>query len=122
MAASIERHYGSLNLHATSVHPGVILETELPRHQTADSMDADFDLEGLLRLAKTTAQGCATQVWAATTEEFNARGGTYLADLGECGPFPEGASPAAAGYGPHVYDEEAEERLWDLSCEIVEKL
>ena len=50
MASSIERHYGHRNLHATSVHPGVILDTELPRHQTNDSLDKDFNMEAMCEL------------------------------------------------------------------------
>ncbi|PIA92796.1 Short-chain dehydrogenase TIC 32, chloroplastic [Cercospora beticola] len=117
MASSIERHYGHKNLHATSVHPGVILDTELPRHQTNDSLDSDFNMEELLPLMKSIPQGAATQVWAVTARYLNDKGGSYVADCGECGPFQEGASVAAAGYGSHAYDDDAEEKLWRLSCE-----
>ncbi|KAM3420162.1 hypothetical protein BST61_g3460 [Cercospora zeina] len=117
MASSIERHFGHRRLHAYSVHPGVILDTDLPRYQTNDSLDSDFNMEELLPLMKSIPQGAATQVWAATARHLNDRGGSYLADCGECGPFEEGASVAAAGYGPHAYDDHAEETLWRLSCE-----
>ncbi|KAF2217586.1 hypothetical protein CERZMDRAFT_104245 [Cercospora zeae-maydis SCOH1-5] len=119
MASSIERHFGHRKLHALSVHPGVILDTDLPRHQTNDSLDSDFNMEELLPLMKSIPQGAATQVWAATARHFNDRGGSYVADCGECGTFEEGASVAAAGYGPHAYDEQAEEKLWRLSCEAL---
>ncbi|KAI5366335.1 Putative short-chain dehydrogenase/reductase SDR, NAD(P)-binding domain superfamily [Septoria linicola] len=119
MASSIERHYGHQNLHASSVHPGVILDTDLPRYQTNDSLDGDFNLEEMRPLMKSVAQGAATQVWAATAKYLNDKGGCYLADCGECAPFREGDSVAAAGYGPHAYDEQAEERLWQISYEAV---
>ena len=119
MASSIERKYGHLHLHASSVHPGVILDTDLPRHQTNESLDSDFNMAELLPLMKSIPQGAATQVWAATSKYLNDKGGRYLADCGECGPFKEGDSFAAAGYAEHAYDEEAEERLWKWSCEHV---
>ena len=119
MASSIERHYGHLGLRALSVHPGVILETDLPRHQTMETVDQDFDMATLIPIAKNIPQGAASQVWAATAKHFNDGAGYYVADCGVGIPWKEGDSVGAAGYAPHAYDEVKEERLWKLSCDAV---
>lgn len=93
------------------MHPGVILNTDLPRRQTSESLDSNFNLEQMMPLMKSIAQGAATQIWAATAKYLNDKGGRYLAICGECGPFHDGDSFAAAGYAEHAYDEDAEERL-----------
>jgi len=46
-------------------------------------------------------------------------GGRYLTDCGEAGPVPENPGLTAEGYATWAYDEEAEEKLWKLSCEAV---
>lgn len=119
MASSIERHYGSKNLHATSVRPGVIFGSEIARHQTADSIDGDFDMKAMEPLRKSLSQGAATQVWASTSKYFNDRGGVYLGDVGEAGPADLTKHLAVPGYVDYTYNEEAEERLWKLSCDAV---
>ena len=119
MASSIERHYGSQGLHALSVHPGGI-QTELGRHLSEEDYKLFGDPEAFKKIYKSPNQGAATTVWAAVSPHFDGKnGGRYLADVGECGPAPEGAGPAAAGYAPHIYDEEQEEQLWKLSYEAL---
>ncbi|KXS93831.1 hypothetical protein AC578_8212 [Pseudocercospora eumusae] len=118
MASSIERHYGSKGLHGLSLHPGGI-NTELGRHLSEDDYKA-LDLDKFANILKSSEQGAATTVWAAVSDHFEGKnGGRYLAECGECGPAPENAGIVAPGYAPHVYDEESEERLWQLSYEAV---
>lgn len=116
MASSIERHYGSKNLHALSVHPGGI-HTELGRHLEQSEYQS-FDK--FAHIFKSPAQGAATTVWAAVSPHFEGKhGGRYLADVGEEGPVAPDADLIAAGYAPHIYDAEAEEKLWQLSLETL---
>ncbi|KAK4498969.1 hypothetical protein PRZ48_009480 [Zasmidium cellare] len=117
MASSIERHYSHKNLHATSVHPGAIWDTDIKRHQSLELVDSTFDMSKLKPLIKSSEQGASTQVWAATAEYFKDKGGLYLTETGVAGPQLEGAHQAIGGYVGHTYDEEAEERLWRVSCE-----
>lgn len=59
-------------------------------------------------------------MWAAISDHFEGRnGGRYLADVGEAGPTPKGADMTADGFAPWAYDEEAEEKLWEMSYEMV---
>lgn len=118
MAHSIERHYGSQGLHGLSLHPGVIFDTELARHMDLSSMDSKT-IESWKKIAKSSPQGAATSVWAATAAHWEGKGGRYLADCGEAGPMSEGEASGGPGYAPHAYDEEAEERFWKLSFEKV---
>jgi len=120
MANSIERHYGSKGLHATSVHPGGILGTGLGRHMDESTVKTMYSaVQKMLPFFKSAEQGAATQVWAAVDKHFNDQGGVYLADVGESEPSPPDPRPASGGYLPHAYDEEAEERLWKISCDVV---
>ncbi|KAF2170139.1 hypothetical protein M409DRAFT_64492 [Zasmidium cellare ATCC 36951] len=119
MASSIERHYGSQNLHGLSLHPGGI-KTELVRHMEQSELDAMGVNDRFANMFKSPAQGAATQTWAAVSEHFEGKnGGRYLAECAECGPMADGAEVGADGYGPHVYQPELEEKLWKLSYEAV---
>lgn len=118
MASSIERHYGSQNLHGLSLHPGGI-NTELGRHLSQEDY-ASLGVDKMQNMFKNPEQGAATTVWAAVSPHFEGKnGGRYLAECGECGPMAEGAQIGAPGYGKHVYNPDAEEKLWKLSYEAV---
>lgn len=119
MASSITRHYGSQGLVGLSVHPGGIW-TELGRHLEQEDLER-FSSNDLTKIFKSTEQGAATTVWAAVNPHFEDvnNTGRYLAETGESGPMPEGAGMAAHGYAKHLYDEEAEEKLWKISCQAV---
>tara|TARA_R110002003_G_scaffold1364_3_gene22918 strand:- start:6676 stop:7722 length:1047 start_codon:yes stop_codon:yes gene_type:complete len=126
LANGIERRYAARHLHATSVHPGSIVEgSTLGRHlseETKKALTGDADTQ---RTFKDSAQGAATQVFAAVGEEWKDKGGRYLSGLteqksheeraGEEGMFPN----ANEGYAEWAYDEEAEERLWRESLGMV---
>lgn len=117
-SSSIERHYGKRGLHSLSLHPGAI-QTELGRHLQQLDMEA-MGLDKIEHVFKNVEQGAATTVWAAVSEHFEGKnGGRYLAECGECGPMNPNAGPASGGFGPHIYDAEAEEKLWKLSYEAV---
>ncbi|OCL09456.1 short-chain dehydrogenase/reductase-like protein [Glonium stellatum] len=119
LANSIERHYGAKGLHGHAIHPGAIFETEGLRHATEEDTAQMGGIEAFEKVAKSVAQGAATQVWAAVSMYLEGKGGVYLSDVGEAKPAAENELLGGPGYGPHAYDEEAEEKLWKLSYEAV---
>lgn len=118
MANSIERHYSSRGLHALSVHPGIVA-TELGRHLAPEDWEfltkhnPDFEKQ-----MRAPSQGASTQVWCAVGKWLEGKGGWYCSDTGVAGPAVDQA-PGAPGYATHAYDEEVEERLWELSLAVV---
>ncbi|KAI9725629.1 MAG: hypothetical protein M1828_002914 [Chrysothrix sp. TS-e1954] len=134
----LDRRYGSRGIHASSVSPGAI-ETELTRHVRAMPGPAHETPPEQRRRYKSVEQGAAMQVWAAIGKELEGVGGLYLEDCQESTPFVVDGRPYALddhpeidenimnalpyvmteGYGAHVYDEEAEGRLWLESCRLV---
>ncbi|THY14106.1 putative short-chain dehydrogenase/reductase [Aureobasidium pullulans] len=119
MANSIDRLYGSQGLHAVSVHPGVIFDTELIRHTTDDIL-AGLGGKGPFEMSeKSPEQGAATTVWAALTPHFDNNGGVYCADVGESVAAGENAPLGGPEYVSHAYDQKAEDRLWEFSCSAV---
>jgi NAD(P)-dependent dehydrogenase (short-subunit alcohol dehydrogenase family) len=119
MANSIERHYGAKGLHGFSLHPGAIPGTEGMRHATEEDYAALGEIEAFGNVEKSLAQGAATSVWAAVATYLEGKGGVYLSDVGEAKPATETELVEGPGYGPHAYDEEAEEKLWKLSYKAV---
>jgi NAD(P)-dependent dehydrogenase (short-subunit alcohol dehydrogenase family) len=125
-ANAIERHYGARNLHATSLHPGIILEgSGLAKHITKEDMEAmDFDADAM-RTSKSAAQGAATHVYAAVSKEWAHKGGRYLASVAEQKSQEETAKVegmfdnANEGYAAWAYDEAGEEKLWKDSAKMV---
>lgn len=117
-ANHLERLYGSQNLHATSVHPGGIM-TGLQIH--VPELDAMTSEPGVREYMKNVEQGAATSVYAALSEEWKSKGGKYLSDCQEMGPFKGDNAMATGddGYAKWAYDPAAEERLWKESLEMV---
>ena len=102
---------------AFSVHPGVI-ETELARHMTEEDMEMfAAGIESGAIPVKTVPQGAATQVYAATAPELAGKGGAYLADV-QIAPVEEGTEDFSK-VRPYAIDEEAAERLWIVSEEMI---
>jgi len=117
MAHSIETHYGDKGLHGLSLHPGVILDTDLVRHLTREDYALFGDVSHFKHAAKSTDQGAATTVWAAVAPQMERKGALYLSDVGVAGPVVESEGAGGPGYGPHAYDAEAAEKLWKVSCQ-----
>jgi hypothetical protein len=97
------------------------VQTELAAGIDAAVLASLGGWEQFALVVKSPAQGAATQVWAAVTPYFDdvAYGGVYLSDVGVAGPEIEGETLGGPGYAGFAYDEEAEERLWELSCGAV---
>lgn len=109
--------YGSQGLHATSVNVGGIA-TGLQKHFPQAVRDSFTNDPETAKIMKTTAQGCATTVWAAIGAEWKDRGGVYLENEAVSPAVAPTGHPGRAGYAEHAYDEEAEAKLWELSCSM----
>ncbi|KAI1295945.1 putative short-chain dehydrogenase [Xylaria venustula] len=120
MANQIERLYGPLGVHGLSVHPGCII-TNLQKQQFSTQEERDNFVRSnpvLQKVLKSTAQGAATQVWAAVAKVWEGRGAVYLEDC-RIGHECEEPDMLTGGYKAFVFDQEAEEKLWDLSNQLV---
>ncbi|WBB58706.1 SDR family NAD(P)-dependent oxidoreductase [Streptomyces sp. WMMC500] len=106
---------------AFSVHPGSIL-TELARHIPREEQIAQgwIDEEGNISGAfKTTEQGAATQVWAATAPGLAGLGGVYCEDCDVAEPAgPGGERELRPGVRDYAADPDQAARLWALSAEM----
>ena len=115
MANQIERLYGKEGLHALSVQPGGI-RSRAQRYDKPEELAKR--LPEVKQVLKTQPQGAATQVWASVGKVWEGIGGKYLEDCRE-GVEVEEVSLFAGGYMPFAFDEEAEKKLWKVSCEMV---
>lgn len=118
MANEIERRYGSRGLHATSVHPGGIA-TGLMQHVDPAMLEEMQKDEKLFKTMKSPKQGAATTVWAAIGEEWEKKGGEYLADCGQTTRGNDNHEITGVGFAGHAYDPENEARLWKDSLKMV---
>jgi NAD(P)-dependent dehydrogenase (short-subunit alcohol dehydrogenase family) len=105
---------------AFSLHPGKIF-TPLQRHLTQGEMIAAGWLDAAGHPAdptfKTTQQGAATQVWAATSPQLNGVGGLYCEDC-EIAAIAADERSSFVGVRPYAIDPEQAERLWALSARL----
>jgi NAD(P)-dependent dehydrogenase (short-subunit alcohol dehydrogenase family) len=111
---------------AFSVHPGGIF-TPLQRHlgveettalgwTNADGSPSELAKRGF----KTPAQGCSTSLWAATSPLLAGKPGVYCEDLDIASPTdPDSPMARWSGVEAHVCDDEAAERLWAVSMDML---
>ena len=119
MTTQIERLYGSQGLHGYSVHPGAFKSPNLQVHSTAE-MDAVMKDERMQKYLTSLEQACATSVYGAVSKELEGRGGLYLEGASVAvHPCPPDGDGAEYGYGSWAFDQEKEEKLWDLSKTMV---
>lgn len=117
MAVQLDRREKDNGIRAFSVHPGGIF-TPLQRHLGNEEM-AEFgwtDSDGnpsevAAKLFKTTTQGCATSLWAATASSLNDMGGVYCEDCNISELVPDD-STAFTGVRQWAVDSEIAERTW----------
>lgn len=120
MANYIDRHYSSQGIHAYSLMPGGIA-TPLQKH-VPEMMEAFKGVARVENYMKSTEQGCATTIWAATARDLEGRGGVFCEDCCIIGPVVsknDGFDQMGAGYAEWAYNPEGEEKLWKLSNELV---
>ncbi|MEN0004107.1 MAG: oxidoreductase [Bacteroidota bacterium] len=113
---------------AFAVHPGGIL-TPLQRHLPQEEMvalgwiNADGSLTELAKQGfKTPEQGCSTTLWAATSPLLEGQPGIYCEDCNIAAPTAMD-SPMARYFGvnAHACDDEAAERLWEISEDLLKE-
>ncbi|PSN66344.1 putative short-chain dehydrogenase [Corynespora cassiicola Philippines] len=116
-ANQIERLYSSQGVHALSLNPGGIW-TELQRYSSEADIDGWKNDKELAPLMQSPAQGAATTLWAAVGKVWEGLGGSYVADCKVSAPAERMDDAVNNGYAPWAYDEESEEKLWNLSIEL----
>ncbi len=119
MALGLHLKYGSQGITANAVHPGGIM-TGLQKFLPMEEMRALGWLKAddtPLDIFKSTEQGAATSVWAATAPALKGHGGLYLEDCNQGQP----AEPTnrVSGFSAHIADPAAALRLWEVSEQLL---
>lgn len=133
-ALALDEREKANGVHAFSVHPGGILDTNLGKHLSREDLRATgvIDEQGKpildpARNLKTVPQGAATLVWCATSPQLNGMGGVYCENC-DVAPVESRDTKSdwtiedswqAPGVMRYAIDPEAAERLWRLSEELL---
>jgi NAD(P)-dependent dehydrogenase (short-subunit alcohol dehydrogenase family) len=128
-AVEATRRWAGDGISANAVHPGAIAETNLSRHMNPEEL-ATLRESGTFRF-KTTGQGAATSVLAATTPQLEGIGGRYFEDCNEA-PVLNSTSPGTSthdqgsyrpmqegGVAAYALDPENASRLWEVSLAML---
>ena len=122
-AVQLDKLGADVGVRAFAVHPGGIL-TPLQRFLPQEEMQAMgwIDENGDPRPGitfKTTEQGAATSVWAATSPQLEGMGGVYCEDCDIAEQVPDDAGEdVRSGVRGYAVDPEEAARLWDVSAEL----
>ncbi|KAL3471724.1 hypothetical protein BJX99DRAFT_236877 [Aspergillus californicus] len=123
MANEFERRYAGRGVHALSLNPGIIMDTEIARGLpgTSESRRAGYyKMEPLLaQWEKNVGQGAATQVWASVARELEGKGGLYLDDVQVAQEAKFEGQMALPGWKPWIWNEERAAKLWEDSLKMV---
>ena len=127
MAVELDRREAGNGIRSFSVHPGGIF-TPLQRHLGNAEM-AEFgwtDTDGrpspvAEKLFKTTTQGCATSLWAATHCLLDNVGGVYCEDCNVSDVVPD-QSNAFTGVRQWAIDSETAQRTWTETEALISRL
>lgn len=127
MAVELDRREAGNGIRSFSVHPGGIF-TPLQRHLGNAEM-AEFgwtDTDGrpspvAEKLFKTTTQGCATSLWAATHSLLDNVGGVYCEDCNVSDVVPD-ESNAFTGVRQWAIDSETAQRTWTETEALISRL
>lgn len=123
MANEFERRFGGRGVHALSLNPGIIMDTEISRGlpgTSASRREQYYKMEPLLaQWEKNVEQGAATQVWASVAKELEGKGGLYLDDVQLAQEATFEGQFCLPGWKPWIWDEEMAARLWKDSLEMV---
>lgn len=118
MANEIERRHGANGVHATSLHPGVILGTGVARHVDPEMLASGRILYEKVNMS--VPQGAATTVYAAVSRELEGRGGVYLTNCSEAVRGEDDGVPGRDTFVSHTYHPVDEARLWEDSLRLVQ--
>jgi NAD(P)-dependent dehydrogenase (short-subunit alcohol dehydrogenase family) len=119
-ALALDMKFSDQGLRAFSVHPGVIrtpLQRHLP-HEELQAMgweDENGEVsERMLAMYKTPSQGCATTLWAATSDQLSDVGGLYCEDC-DIANLAGDKPSSFRDVSPHAVNEDEAERLWQVT-------
>ena len=132
-ALELDNRGKQFDVRAYSLHPGLILSTDLGRSITLDTMKklGMVDAEGKpvqkeFTGAKSAQQGISTHIWCATSPLLNNIGGVYCentditvldTDFDPSGNWGDDIEKIK-GVMPFAVDAEAAQKLWTLSEEL----
>ena len=119
MALGLHLKYGTQGITANAVHPGGIM-TGLQKFLPLEEMRALGWLKAddtPLDIFKSTEQGAATSVWAATAHALKGLGGLYLEDCNQ--GLPAEPTNRVSGFSAHIADPAAALRLWEVSEQLL---
>ncbi|HWV74056.1 MAG TPA: SDR family NAD(P)-dependent oxidoreductase [Pseudosphingobacterium sp.] len=133
----LDKRAQQFGVRAYTLHPGLILTTNLGRYLTFDDFVAlgtlhpdgtpNIEAEAAMKkIQKTKEQGAATTVWAATSPQLQEIGGVYLedAEIADYSPDHYGneggnKNPAGtSGVALFALEAKAAQRLWSISEEL----
>lgn len=113
-----------------SVHPGIIVETDLSRNLSKEDLqkfgaldENNHPIYDPSKGLKTVSQGASTTVWCATSPKLAGLGGVYCEDVevaeldaGQAGDSREGIDATVMrGVMPYALDRQSARRLWTSS-------
>lgn len=123
-ALGLDARLKDRGVRAFAVHPGGIM-TPLQRHLPKEEMIALgwLDKNGEMSaqaasLFKTPEEGASTTVWCAISRKLDGKGGVYCEDL-DIAEMATDASPRYKHVAPWAVDEDAAERLWKVTEEML---
>ncbi|MCF0051699.1 SDR family NAD(P)-dependent oxidoreductase [Dyadobacter sp. LJ53] len=120
----LDNRVRSFGVRAYSVHPGNTWGTELAREAPIEILqqfgfldDAGNPVQAVINSLKTTSQGAATTVWAATSPLLDETGGVYLEDV----DVAKVATDPSILSGVKLYslDQASAKQLWILTEELL---
>lgn len=119
-ALQLDNYGKDRDIRAFSLHPGKIF-TPLQRHLTNEEMAGEgwIDKEGnpIDPTFKSTAQGAATEVWAATSPKLNGLGGLYCEDCDVAALASEYSEPFI-GVCEYAVDPAEALKLWKFTANL----
>ena len=117
LAVGLDERGREDGVRAFAVHPGGII-TGLQRHLSREEQVAMGWIDEQGRVVaqgfKSPSQGATTGLWAATSSQLADRGGLYLEDC-DVAAVADGGSAGGHGVEPYAVDQEAADRLWQIS-------
>lgn len=120
-AVHLDRLGAGDGVRAFALHPGKIitgLQRDLPRSEQVELGWIDPYGKIIGDDFKTSEQGAATGLWAATAPALDGRGGLYLEDCDVTHVAEPGDSIDDGGVKPYAIDAASAERLWQLTAAI----
>lgn len=132
-ALELDKRGKPFHVRSFSLHPGLILSTDLSRSITLDTQkalgmvdEAGNYIHKEFTGVKSAEQGISTQIWCAVSSQLNDRGGVYCENT-DIAPLDTNYNPAEnwtdnieklTGVMPYALDADAAQQLWTLSEQL----